>query len=871
MNRKKYIFIFRAMLLAVALVHPALASAFSGEWVSLSSDSRNSVRSVIAAEVEKVTGYSTIEEGDANHRALLEEKEREDNASKAALAALEARFKHTKRARDIASSGFSEKSGEYEDSRKNLQEITTAVQNLDSKIALCEKEIITQREHLKKYLKTEKHGEALAAVIYTQGMRDTLHHLNRRADELSAPELANLMGSSIQSYTEVVGGVLSLDFIRSITEGTAKPVNEEPVRIQLDVTSKGTHFLRVKRYELYPFQESGETRKTSGETAGKSNIVIIHAFSDLKQLLSQNGYQIAKYDTSRIRKLIDEVKLINSQQSEALKETIAAIQERITNQRGKISEARSDKERDLLKKARIEETSKRLTTELAIIKERKEKSEADLAVVQAQLNEMKRVSETIIPKFALQASKGGQSPADASIEAIIDKLEEVRNEARVQHSRETVEVTDAKLTSLEQAQSSTEARVTAVRLVALTNEGGNGVRVRVAFRVRTVISENEQVKTQAPLRTTPSPPPRQRDLEHGKFKQVKKTRKTPPADTMEQSHPPQPSTEYIAGNIPLDNGGGRAQHDTTGMNFDQRNSRRPSGVNALTLVKTLTQHSSDIKSVAFSPNGSRAASSDKDNNIILWDARAWTPIATLKGHRDNAQSLAFSNRGELASGARDESVIIWDAARNAPRLTIKTDKDVNTLAFNPAGTHLATGVNSRDVTIWDVSSGAKSRTFTTGNDVFTLAYSPNGHLLATAGNEKSVRLWNVAGNEGTRVLEGHQDDVRALAFTPDGSRLVTGGDDKSIIIWNVATGSVHKQLKGHEEKIVALAVTRDGNRMISADSQRSRGMIIAWDLKNGRIVKRFEIDRKIEYLTMSPNGRFILVGSEKALLLYRLE
>jgi len=127
MNAKKCLSLLCTVLLAAGPLLHAQAAALSGTWITLSSDSRNSVRSVITSEVEKVTGYSSIEEGDAAHRALLEEKEREDSASKAALAELEYRFKQVKRVRDTVSSSFSEKSSEYEDSRKNLQEITTAI------------------------------------------------------------------------------------------------------------------------------------------------------------------------------------------------------------------------------------------------------------------------------------------------------------------------------------------------------------------------------------------------------------------------------------------------------------------------------------------------------------------------------------------------------------------------------------------------------------------------------------------------------------------------------------------------------------------------------------------------------------------------
>lgn len=841
-------------LFMAGLVHLAGATAsMPGSWVPLSSDAPDNVRSVITAEVEKVTGYATIEESDASNRALVEEKDREDSLSKATLVEFEKRFKQVKRARDSVSLSFSEKSSEYEESHKNLLEATTALQNQNNKIGLCEKEILAQQEHLKKYLKTEKQGEALAAVIHTQGMRDTLYQLNRRADELSAPELVTYMGTSIQSYTEVVGGVLSTDFVRSITEGTAKPVNEEPVRIQLDVTNRGTQYLRVKRYELYLFQESGQEKKTSREIADKSSVAIIFSLSDLERLLSQHGYQIAKYDTSRIRKLIDEVTQTNRQQSEALKETVTAIQERITTQRAKIAEATADRDREQLRKTRLEAITQRLAAELDLLKKRKESAEADLAAAQSQLNEKKRVSETIILKFALQASKGGQSPADASIEAIIDKLEEVKNEARVQHSRESVEVTSSQLTSYKQEQSSTEARVTAVRLIALTNEGSNGVRVRVAFKVRTIMADGSQKamkqdrqeqKAEKPRPPKPAPKPAPKPWWEPVMKIVQRD---------EESE------------LPPDDTGSAVERQ------QEPEKHHPAGELSLNLVKTLTQHAKDIKSLAISNDGTRAASGDSDNSIILWDARSWTPLATLKGHTNNVLALCFNASGRyLASGSSDETVIIWDAARKSRLRTITTDKNVNALAFSPTGNQLAVGFNSKEVTLWNSASGAQLRTLLSDDDVLTLTFSPNGRLLATAGKEKSVRIWNPAGRGSAQILAGHGDDIRALLFTPSGRQLVSASEDKSIIVWNIADGSQLRRLEGHGDTIVALAVTRDGSRLVSADSRR-KGTIIIWDLRSGAMLKRFEIGRRIEQLAMSPDGRSIVVGNDNTLLVYRLE
>jgi WD40 repeat protein len=890
-NTTRYLSFLCAAFLTLCSVGHAPAVPLSSQWIPLTTDSPDRVRSVIASEVEKVVGYATTDESDASNRLLMDEKEREDNASRETLAELENRFRQAKRTRDSASSSFSEKSAEYEDSRKNFQESGTALQNMESRIALCQKEIVSQQEHLKKYLRTEKQGEALVAVIYTQGIRDALYQLNRRADELSAPELANLMGTSIQSSTEVIGGVLSRDFIRSVTEGTAKPANEEPVRIQLDVTSSGTRYLRVKRYELYPFQEPAEMRKPTAEATEKSNVAIVSTFSDLERFLSQNGYQVTGLDTSRIRKLIDEVGRINRQQHETLNETIAAIRERIANQRGKISEATADRERETAKKARLEEATNRLGSELALIKERKERAETELTAIQSQLNEKKRLSETIILKSALQPSKGGQSPADASIEAIIDKLEEVKNDARVQHSRETMEVRDAQLTSLEQARGSTEARVTAVRLIALTNEGSNGVRVRVAFRVQTtIVSPRPEIAQEAKPAPGPDPKP-------------KITPEPRPESTPEPA--PEPTPEAVPETIskPAPEPGEEGWYLRQCRNRNQPITGfifAPPLLRSAGATVRLPGHSADIRSIAFSPDGSLAASGDGAGRIILWETTTWRQWGVLNGQTSTVLSLGFSPNGcVLASGGSDSGILLWDVANRKRLAALIAAPGVTSVAFSSDGRHLAAGTDAGKSMLWDTGTRNRPRVFEGSGAIARVAFNPDGRLLATAGKNRSVTLWELSSGRSFRSFQAYDSDTRTLLFSPNGRFLMSGCQDGRILHWDTARGTLARTFLGHERAISALAISRDGQRLVSLEKIEKRvpsiqpvdilfwpfsrilkspdsgsqqgAVIIVWDIRSGGILKRIPMDRGSEAMAVSPNGTYLLVGQEKELLVYRLE
>ena len=107
---------------------------------------------------------------------------------------------------------------------------------------------------------------------------------------------------------------------------------------------------------------------------------------------------------------------------------------------------------------------------------------------QRSLYEKKRVHESIVVKSSLVTTKRSQTPADACAEAVIEELEEVLNDARLQHSPSTPDVSNYQVVGESSAQAVTEAKIIAVRLLSFINEGDN-VRVKMAFRVRTVLDE----------------------------------------------------------------------------------------------------------------------------------------------------------------------------------------------------------------------------------------------------------------------------------------------------------------------------------------------------------------------------------------------
>jgi WD40 repeat protein len=77
------------------------------------------------------------------------------------------------------------------------------------------------------------------------------------------------------------------------------------------------------------------------------------------------------------------------------------------------------------------------------------------------------------------------------------------------------------------------------------------------------------------------------------------------------------------------------------------------------LVRTLTEHTDWVSSVAFSPDGQVLVSGSGDRTIKLWRVSDGSLVRTLTGYIFSGYSIAFSPDGQnLASGGSD-GLALW--------------------------------------------------------------------------------------------------------------------------------------------------------------------------------------------------------------------
>lgn len=229
----------------------------------------------------------------------------------------------------------------------------------------------------------------------------------------------------------------------------------------------------------------------------------------------------------------------------------------------------------------------------------------------------------------------------------------------------------------------------------------------------------------------------------------------------------------------------------------------------------------ELKAVALSPDGQRAALGGNLHQFRLYDTQTWKLLALVQDHPTYVRSLAFSPDGKwLASGDYSGTVRLW----------------------RPDGT-LERIVEPRD--------GASS-----------LAWSPDSRRLAVTGPPHVARLFDMADPQATPVvLRGHTTYVTQVCWSPDGKQLVTASDDKTARIWS-ADGQAGPVLQGHTAYLTGVGWGKTGVIATAAGMSGGTGNTVRlWktDGTAGPVLKGVW-SGTVTKLAWAPDGKRLAIG-----------
>jgi WD40 repeat protein len=330
-------------------------------------------------------------------------------------------------------------------------------------------------------------------------------------------------------------------------------------------------------------------------------------------------------------------------------------------------------------------------------------------------------------------------------------------------------------------------------------------------------------------------------------------------------------------------------------------------------------HTSQIKSVMFSPDGANCYTASLDRTVRVWDLTTGDcnrvfRVPSGAGDRGILTTADLSKDGSLlAVGVlgltvdHPADVYLLDAEGGAVKGILRGHrKAIDAVAISPDQSVVASGGDDTQVRFHSLDG--RDAWFLSGHTgrIAAMAFSPDGRTLATASLDKTVRLWNVPERRLAAVLNRHTDQVRCVAWSPDGSLIASGSRDGRIcldrsdgsnvfasgplenavrgvaflgqdrLVWTLGGGhgpydcvvfdltrnAETMRFRKHNNTPFALGVSPDG-RLVASCGGNDHDTFV-WEAGTGRTVHRLAAPSRSKYVVAwTQDGRSIAWGEER--------
>jgi WD40 repeat protein len=279
------------------------------------------------------------------------------------------------------------------------------------------------------------------------------------------------------------------------------------------------------------------------------------------------------------------------------------------------------------------------------------------------------------------------------------------------------------------------------------------------------------------------------------------------------------------------------------------------------LLRTLTEYSDPVASIAFSPDSQTLAVVTplySYSQIRLWDVNTRQLRQTVTPHT-TVTSVAFSPDGQTLAWGDFPSLTLqlWDLAGNQPAGAVEETGIVTSVAFSPDGRLLAAISDDQMVRLWD----AATLELLFSQPAAYFAFHPDGHLLATAiekevsSGEWQVQLWDL----NSFQLQSAFDQTGPLvAFSPQGHLLAMKGCcPPDIGLWDVATGQLIRLLD-----IAGFGVVSPHGQLLAGFYIGGDYSVVLWDMGTGQLLRSLEGHTAGSTVVFSPDGRLLASGGQ---------
>ncbi len=286
--------------------------------------------------------------------------------------------------------------------------------------------------------------------------------------------------------------------------------------------------------------------------------------------------------------------------------------------------------------------------------------------------------------------------------------------------------------------------------------------------------------------------------------------------------------------------------------------------NGLLLHNWEGQHNSSVRSLAFSPDGSKFITGSYDNTAKIWTLEG--NLVNTISHKGYVSTVDWSSDGKtVITGSWDATVQISPYNGRLTK-TLRFPGAVNCVRFSRDGRKFLVCYGQGPLQVFSAAGDSLfSLPYNAGyGDFYTADFSFTGDTIITGTSLGIIQSW--ANGSSLLTYSGHLGyiyDIRRLGNT---ARMVSAGADGRARLWNMKKLSVIKTLRGHLGSITQGLPLRTGKEKKVATLDDDFQLNV-WQLPDSIIhTIRYKADTydKSDSITafdiVQPGERYFIVG-----------
>ena len=204
---------------------------------------------------------------------------------------------------------------------------------------------------------------------------------------------------------------------------------------------------------------------------------------------------------------------------------------------------------------------------------------------------------------------------------------------------------------------------------------------------------------------------------------------------------------------------------------------------------TLRGHKSKAIAVVFSQDGKQLISGGNDGTVRIWDVATAKDVAHLEGPGNEVKALALSPDGKFIASigwpnSKGETLFLWDLATRRCQWRSHSQTGGDCLAFSPDGRKIVFGEH-RFVQLIDAVRGEALSTWEGHRDtVQSVAISLNGTLLASCGDDGRLFVRDLPSGKLRHQFVASPDRLWCATFSPNGVSLFVTTSSGAVLRFN---------------------------------------------------------------------------------------